>query len=364
MQFRNSRPLPTVLRKISHAPGRLRREAASLRGRVDRRLRKDFDRYSELAWERLHGVPLIKNVQIQTHSICNANCVFCPYIESWHRKHPGKMTEELFDKVLEDLSPFAMGINRGKVAPYLMQEPLLDKKIFSRIEKIYRTFPDTMVEISTNGIALNEATAEKLIDLFAHRRHQIWLSHHGIDKESMSGIMKIDYDKATRNLLNFVKRCDGRLKLQIRGAGESRGGGKLYFTRDQYVNYWRRIFENEGINMNNVHLNAFTYHDRAGTIFREERNANSNNRGVIRVIDRQHPFYCTRVDEWIHIMYDGTLRLCCMDYHAEVPLPNLNDMTVMEYLKSPEFQQVRDMVEGRRESPENFICKRCTSPGG
>jgi hypothetical protein len=53
-----------------------------------------------------------------------------------------------------------------------------------------------------------------------------------------------------------------------------------------------------------------------------------------------------------------------MDYHAEVKLPNLNDMTIEEYYRGKDFGQVAAQVTGQIESSDNFICKRCTSPGG
>ena len=89
----------------------------------------------------------LRYVQIQTHARCNADCVFCPYSHSWHAAHPGRMGDDLWRKILDDLQPFAEGLSRGLVAPYLMQEPLLDPTIFDKIADIYAAFPRTMVQI-------------------------------------------------------------------------------------------------------------------------------------------------------------------------------------------------------------------------
>ena len=328
------------------------------------RVRMYKDRSLEFAWEKTYELPLIKKVQIQTHSRCNADCLFCPYSESWHAKNHGRMSDELFERVLNELLPFSFGINRGNVCPYLMQEPLVDLKIFNQIEKIYDYFPNTLVEISTNGLALRDKVVTKLLEILTKRRHEIWISHHGIDKETMEHIMKIDYDIATRNLINLLKRADGRLRIKLRGAGTSRSGQIRYFDSEQYIKHWNAVFEREGINRKNIIIMPFTFHDRAGTIHRSDRNANINKVGIVRQIDAQHPFYCNRIDEWIHIMYDGTIRICCMDYHGEVELPNLSDMGLVEYIRSPAYKNLVDMVTGKVESPDDFICKRCISPGG
>jgi len=322
------------------------------------------DRFAEIAWEYSHGIPLIKYVQIQTQSRCNADCLFCPYSESWHAENPGRMSDDLFNKVLEQLLPFSYGINKGKVCPYLMQEPLLDSRIFKRIQLIYKYFPGTLVEISTNAMVLNDKVTGMIMDIFPGRRHEIWISHHGIDKSSMEYIMKIDYEKSKRNLIKFLKRADGNLRIRIRGAGTSKNRYFNFFTSGEYIDYWRRVISNEGINTSNVDIDSFRFHDRAGSINRRERNAYMNNQGIVRKIDSNHPFRCGRIDEWIHIMYDGRIRICCMDYHGEVDLPNIKDMTIEDYLRSDAFRELRNMVKGRKKSPDNFICKRCSSPGG
>lgn len=310
-------------------------------------------------------LPNIRFVQIQTHSRCNADCLMCPYVESQHAAHPGVMTDEMWHHVLECLRPFAKGIQ--KICPYLMQEPLIDKKIFQRIEDIYAYFPQTLVEISTNGAALTEKTVDRLYDIWTQpgRRHEIWVSHHGIDKETFTHIMQIDYERATKNLLYLLRKSDGKLRIKIRGAGESRDGKHTYFTRQQYIDYWTRRFAEEGINTTNVSLDAFTFHDRAGTLHRQDRNAYKLNVGKVREIGPGHkPFYCPRLDQWIHIMYDGRIRLCCMDYHGEVELPSLTDMTLVEYFQSPYYSDLVARVTGKKASDPNFICKRCISPGG
>ena len=53
-----------------------------------------------------------------------------------------------------------------------------------------------------------------------------------------------------------------------------------------------------------------------------------------------------------------------MDYHNEVKLPNINDMSLLNYYHSREYEELVGKVSGRLESEDNFICKRCISPGG
>jgi hypothetical protein len=310
-------------------------------------------------------LPDIRFVQIQTHSRCNADCVFCPYVESWHYENPGVMTQALWEKVLNELTPFSEGINRGKICPYLMQEPLIDKSIFQKINDIYSMFPRTLVEVSTNGAALTDQVVDQMLEVFSARRHEIWVSHHGIDEESLTRVMKIDYVKAHRNLIRLLQRSNGGLNIRIRGAGVSHAGSMSYFSRSEYQEYWKRQFEEFSINTQSVIVDAFYFHDRAGTLHRRDRDAYKCNFGVIRDIGPGHPpFRCPRIDEWLHIMYDGRIRICCMDYHGEVELPSIKDMSLVEYLQSDAYRTLVGKVTGTLESSADFICKRCISPGG
>ena len=74
---------------------------------------------------------------------------------------------------------------------------------------------------------------------------------------------------------------------------------------------------------------------------------------------------CNRINNWIHVLYDGTMILCCMDYRKETASININDQKDMEAVYSaPAFLELREQAMGQRDSAEDFICRRCTSPGG
>lgn len=317
----------------------------------------------ELTVPRPRWFPQIRYVQVATHSRCNADCLFCPYIESVHHASPGMMTDKTWHGILGNLRPWTDTLQ--KFCPYLMQEPLIDKTIFDKIADVYRCFPKILVEISTNGAALTEKAVEKLFNRFAGRKHEIWVSHHGIDAETLQHIMKIDYKQSTENLIRMLKMSDGRFKIRIRGAGKSKAVDKVFFTRQQYLDYWSEMFTQHGINRKNVEIDAFEFHDRAGGLHREDRDANQLNGGVVRQIGPGHrKFSCRRIDEWLHFMHDGSIRICCMDYHHEVKLPNINDVSLLDYFYSDEYIRLVKMVRGDIDSADDFICKRCTSPGG
>lgn len=310
-------------------------------------------------------LPNLRFVQIQTQSRCNADCVFCPYVEGYHAKNPGLMPRELWLKILNDLLPFTATLNQGKILPYLMQEPLLDKDIFQKIEDIYERFPKTFVELSTNGAALTPKNIDRIHEVFEGRRAALWVSFHGVDAQSLEHIMALPFQRSLDNLMQLLKRADGRLRIIIRGAGRDHSGRETWFSRQDYLDFWNQQFKDHNINTDKIHVDAFSYHDRAGTLFRKDRDAWRNNLGKIREIGPGHqPFSCKRVTDWLHIDYEGYFRLCCMDYHKEVLLPNVKEMSISTYFQSNAYRDLVDHVTGKKESEANFICKRCISPGG
>jgi len=307
---------------------------------------------------------MLRYVQIQTTSRCNADCVFCPYVESWHAQNAGVMSDALWDKVLNDLQPFAAGISKGMIAPYLMNEPLLDPKLGDRISSIYAAFPHTMVQIATNGAALTPKRVDDLLERLEGHKHQIWVSFHATEAEHLQQIMRLDYDRALRNVCYLLQQADGRFRILIRGSGAPKHGAKTWFSAQNYRAFWAKQFAKHRVNTRKVHVDAFAFHDRAGGLRRSDRGANLLNVGPVRRIDPEHPFDCPRLDQWLHVLWDGRIRLCCMDYHGEVALPSLSETTVSEYLRSTDYEQLCASVRGTSPSPDGFICTRCTSPGG
>src|SRR3990172_5767896 len=64
-----------------------------------------------------------KLLMIQTNSLCNAKCVFCPYGKTSEPLPKHTMDMDLYCKIVDE------GAQKGakRIAPYLMNEPLCDK---------------------------------------------------------------------------------------------------------------------------------------------------------------------------------------------------------------------------------------------
>ena len=209
------------------------------------------------------------NVQIQTTSRCNGKCIICPYPDSWHKANPGTMSDEVFNRVLDELAPMQI----GKLCMYLENEPLLDSRLFERTMLARIKLNPESLEFSTNASALTLRHALSLAQCVEDIPHEIWISFHGVDKRAHEGCMGLDYNSCLANIIRLLKISDEKkLDIVIRGSGMPMGNVPKHeytFTQREFHDFWNQVFQENGIRRN-PKLNYFRYHDRAGTIRRND----------------------------------------------------------------------------------------------
>jgi MoaA/NifB/PqqE/SkfB family radical SAM enzyme len=104
--------------------------------------------------------PFPQWIQLQTINACNAACVMCPYTAYKGTFPRGRMDDELFDRVVDEIA------GRPEVEtfiPMLQNEPFLDKRILDRVAQVKRrTAGRVVVELVTNGAFLTEETVGRI----------------------------------------------------------------------------------------------------------------------------------------------------------------------------------------------------------
>lgn len=297
------------------------------------------------------------NIQIQTVSTCNATCDFCPYPESWHKDNPGRMSDEVFSKIINEVSQYKI----AKLCFYLENEPLLDRKLFDRIEYALSRIEIQTLELATNASLLSKKNRDNIVHLFPSVNNEIWVSFHGIDSSSFESIMGLDFETCKANTLALIEKAqDHNINIRIRGSGMPRiRNNKMpeWFTEEQYITFWNKEFKKHGFKKL-PDVGFYYYHNRAGQIERNEL-------GYSKVIRPDlKGFYCARVDQWLHFLYTGELILCCMDYKRNTVFGDIREKNLSDIYNSEKILKLCKQTTGKASSPDNFICKKCTSPGG
>lgn len=302
----------------------------------------------------------IRFVQIQTISTCNAKCIICPHKDSWFQENSGRMSDKLFMKIISELHKIEENLNTGKICPYLMNEPFTDSKIIERIKILREEFPNVLIEVSTNAELMTPEKSRRLIDILADSPHDIWISRHGISPEDIEVNMKIDGVKSLENIIYLLKEADGRMNIAIKGFVYSFDEKIILVKPRQFVRYWNRILKENNINLNGIRINALSFHDRAGNV----KIVSWEKPKIIRHIGRKSRFYCPRVDQWLHILWNGDVILCCNDYAHETKFGNIEEQSLEEIFNGKEYKAIYDKVIGNVDTEEDFICNRCTRIGG
>ena len=124
-------------------------------------------------WQRktvLRGLPV--EYIVETTAKCNLYCPMCP--RETHKQPKEDMADDIFERLVRD---------SGRSAEHMMLiglgEPLIDEKIFDRIEFCERHKISTL--LSTNGVLLDEQMSAKLLDT---PLEHVTLSFDGATKES------------------------------------------------------------------------------------------------------------------------------------------------------------------------------------
>ncbi len=299
------------------------------------------------------------HVQIQTTTACNGRCLICPHPETWGRQPTAVMEDAAFARILDELE----GVRIGKLLMYLENEPLLDPALWERLAQARQRLRFQALEVATNAAALTPAVAERLVSSLAGVKSELRISFHGVDARTHEGCMGLDFETCLRHVvhvLHLVRTTS--IRVYLRGAGEPHplaAAHPFTFSKAEYHAFWERICEAHAV-ARRPRIDFIRYHDRARNIRRGPLRAAAGSPARTSL----RGFRCIRTERWLHFLHSGELTLCCMDYHREAVFGDIRTDSLESILTSPAWARLRAQVHGEAESPPDFLCKRCISPGG
>ena len=249
-----------------------------------------------------------RNLQIQTQTGCNADCIFCPYGTTADSQPKGKMDWDLFRKIVDE----TVGYRVRRISPYLMNEPFVDREIFERIRYINRVNPRAKVILTSNGSLLTEDVVARVVEL-GDGLHELAISVQGIDREAYEKTMRggLRFDRTMANVERLLEAM--RRRKATRPALWITMVDTELIDAKKAVEYWR----GRGVNARYTMLE-----NRGGNIAGAEEMAHH----------RQMDYFsdCTRLFKQAYIKFNGDLVLCCTDYEAKMILGNVREKSLYE----------------------------------
>ncbi|MHA1381578.1 MAG: radical SAM/SPASM domain-containing protein [Candidatus Helarchaeota archaeon] len=119
--------------------------------------KKAFNRFID--YVKYRNLDFFKVVEIETTTICNRKCKYCPNFKFDRGNH--LMDEKLFKKIIDELSTFKF---LKKLNPHFYGEPLLDTRLPNLIRYVRKKIPKVKITIYTNGDFLTIDLFNKLIN--------------------------------------------------------------------------------------------------------------------------------------------------------------------------------------------------------
>lgn len=272
-------------------------------------------------------------IQIQTDSRCNARCVFCGYTDT-HRELPqGSMDEDLFRKIVDECGKHFI----GRISPYLMNEPLLDRNLPERIAYINaRKKPVTKTKINSNGALLTGEMSEGLVR--ARLRH-LWISVQGYSEETYRKSMNLSLDRVLTNIDRFL---DIRERLGAKLPKLSITTLKTAIVADE-IEYARKYWGERDVTFKVHKVDNRSGKDLSGLGSRKPK------------LRRD----CDLFLKQAYVLYNGDMILCCHDWRRTVVLGNVGEQSIAEIWNSPHFVDlIREYQAG--DFSNCAICRSCT----
>ncbi len=160
-------------------------------------------------WLKKRQNPLFVSVEIETTSICNRKCLYCP--NSVAERPAGNIPDELFTKIIDELAEMNYS---GRLSPHLYGEPLVDKRIVRFIAYARERLPGAFIKLFTNGDLLTFELLNELdaagVDVFRVSQHDKQADSRLIDilqrYTGIAGKHKVEYMKYFDNDENLMNR--------------------------------------------------------------------------------------------------------------------------------------------------------------
>lgn len=291
--------------------------------------------------ERRLGHPLKTLLQfpkyflIETVNTCNARCIMCGI--DFDKKSKKIIEDELFDKIVEELGQYSDHVE--KVMLYLDGEPLLDKRLPAKVEKVKKAGIKT-VNIATNASLLWEKTSRSLIEAGLD---EIYISIDSMKKETYEAIrLRLDFDDVLNNTLRFIELRD-ELGADVMVRMQMIQQEMNYSEPEYFRSYWtEKLKPSDQVVVQKAHNWASATEVMK---FGDEHDVNN--------------IPCIALWGTCVIHVNGDVPLCCMDTETVHKLGNVGSQSIRDVWVDRNMEMIRKKhLDGTR--AEIPMCDGCT----
>ena len=275
-------------------------------------------------------------VQLQTTSVCNGSCVMCPYPLVTHNIKHGVMSQILFDKIIDECSKYEV----KEFKPFLMNEPLIDKRLPDLISYAKKKMPNTRIGFSTNGLLMKGDMIRRIVDSGVD---EVWFNFAGNTEKTYNNVLKgLNFQIVRKNIIDFA-RCVEKYGKNI-SVNISMVEVKECLPEIQdSVDFWKEY---------NVSVRPIPFNNRGG---------NSMEDGIKVLENPLSKRACDKAIIKICILYDGRVILCPSDWQRKHVIGNVSKDNIFRVWNSEIRQNyITNILQSNYEPID--ICRSCDYP--
>ena len=273
-------------------------------------------------------------VEIETVNACNARCPMCT-INDWERNYP-TMKDDVFNKISDELIEYKRYLER--VSLYRDGEPLLDKKLPSKINKFTEAgFYNT--SIATNVSLLNEKKSRELLE---SGLGLIVMSIDSLNKDVFEKIrVRLNFEQVRDNAIKFLElrdKINPKCRVWIRMIRQEENKHEW----NDYHAFWKKYAsEQDRI----YYYNIFNW---GGQL--------DNYKAIEKSFEPNLP--CVVLWSLMVIFTNGDVPLCNVDYNNKFPTGNVMRSSIKDLWNSKVMHERRKWHLNKEKSKIS-ICTNC-----
>tara|TARA_B100000768_G_scaffold174121_1_gene184073 strand:- start:454 stop:1449 length:996 start_codon:yes stop_codon:yes gene_type:complete len=297
---------------------------------------KDFAKYRQ-EWEKLKSnIPLF--VLFETTSKCNLRCNMC--VQSVGYEQTERMQDELFNSTVKEIE----NLKIPSVSMNQINEPLLDKKIFDKIDIVSKVESVVDIHMNTNAVLLNKKNSEKILSSNLTR---LLIGFDGFSKKVFEKAReRANYEEVFGNIIKFLELKKKAKKIfpviRISFVRTSENEHEV----EQWFEFWKEKVD---------YVTIQEFLSPVGDSSKSHLIAKSSKRLLVD----ENEIICTQPSERVTIRGDGDVIPCCSHIGIEMPMGNLKENSLEEIWDNKKFNKLRKDLMTPGGYKKHKTCSKC-----
>lgn len=274
---------------------------------------------------RTEALDFPKSILIETYSLCQGECKFCPYKELRSSSEQTMLTTEKYLELLYEISQHKI----SRLTLFNNNEPLLDKRIYEFVKVSHEMMPNVEIGLSSNGRAITKDVLDKLK---GSNLSILYISIPCVDREDYKNVMGV-YPDCLFELLDSIE--DEKLHKMVRIAVPI----TKYLNEDALMQKFKQF---------KVCIWNLEYKATWGIAKKFNEVAKGDSIAGL----------CDRPMDQAVISSNGDVLICCRDWQSQNVVGNVYNSSLFDIWHSEPMQKIQYLISQGKYS-EIECCKDC-----